>query len=165
MGAPVETLADLIPEVPRAICVGVNPAPVSVEAGHYYQGRLGQRFFSRLDRAGVFHASAGIFEDDAAFGEGIGFTDVVKRPTARANELAPAELRHGRDVLEETLSQLPATALICPFKTAATALLGDFDGSGWLQPTFANHRVFVMPGPYERRELVDAVLAMLLPGL
>ncbi len=34
MGSEVETLADLIPVVLRVICVGINPAPTSVAAGH-----------------------------------------------------------------------------------------------------------------------------------
>lgn len=53
MGQEIETLADLIPDTPRAICVGINPAPPSVTAGHYFQGRQGQRFYARLRRAGL----------------------------------------------------------------------------------------------------------------
>lgn len=40
MGEEVETLADLIPTEARVMCVGINPAPVSVTAGHYYQGNF-----------------------------------------------------------------------------------------------------------------------------
>ena len=43
MGTPVLTLRDLWPEQPRAVIVGLNPSLRSVEVGHYYQGRLGQR--------------------------------------------------------------------------------------------------------------------------
>ncbi len=53
MGEQVTTLADLLRPGLRAVCVGINPSPVSVEAGHYYQGRLGQVFFARLREAGV----------------------------------------------------------------------------------------------------------------
>lgn len=53
MGEKIETLADLLPNRPLAVCVGLNPAPVSVAVGHYYQGLLGQRFWSRLSRAGL----------------------------------------------------------------------------------------------------------------
>lgn len=52
-GEPVEPLADLLRPGLRAVCVGINPSPVSVAAGHYYQGRLGRLFFSRLYEAGV----------------------------------------------------------------------------------------------------------------
>lgn len=36
MDAEVLTLADVWPESPRAMIVGLNPAPASVAAGHYY---------------------------------------------------------------------------------------------------------------------------------
>jgi TDG/mug DNA glycosylase family protein len=39
MGSRVETLADLIPTDPRVLCVGINPAPISVAAGHYFGTR------------------------------------------------------------------------------------------------------------------------------
>ncbi|HEY6058938.1 MAG TPA: hypothetical protein VIV06_12970, partial [Candidatus Limnocylindrales bacterium] len=39
-GRPLETLADLPPVRGRLLFVGLNPSPVSVEAGHYHQGRL-----------------------------------------------------------------------------------------------------------------------------
>ena len=54
MGEPVLTLAALWPEQPRAMIVGLNPAPASVEVGHYYQGRSGQRQLLRLADAGLF---------------------------------------------------------------------------------------------------------------
>jgi hypothetical protein len=84
MGVEVATLEDLLAEGLRAVCVGINPAPVSVAAGHYYQGRAGQRLFSRLRDAGVIPVGGGGYEDDAAFAAGVGFTDIVKRPTPSA---------------------------------------------------------------------------------
>ena len=47
-GTAVETLADLPPLRDRLLFVGLNPSPVSVAAGHYHQGRLGQTFWRRL---------------------------------------------------------------------------------------------------------------------
>ena len=47
-GVAVETLADLPPLRDRLLFVGLNPSPVSVEAGHYFQGRLGRPFWRRL---------------------------------------------------------------------------------------------------------------------
>jgi double-stranded uracil-DNA glycosylase len=83
LGVRVETLEDLLRPGLRAVCVGINPAPASVAAGHYYQGALGQKFFARLRRIGVVPAKTR-WEDDAAFAVGIGFTDIVKRPTRAA---------------------------------------------------------------------------------
>ena len=52
-GVAVETLADLPPRRDRLLFVGLNPSPVSVTAGHYHQGRLGQTFWRRLMTARV----------------------------------------------------------------------------------------------------------------
>ena len=161
MGTEVDTLADLLPSRPRAVCVGINPAPTSVAAGHYYQGRQGQRFFARLVQTGVLEPVTDGFEDDAAVAAGVGFTDVVKRPTRRADEVSSDELRHGRELLESKLLLVGATALIFPFKAAAVALVGRFRGNGWLEEPFAGCRLFVMPGPYEKRESADSTLAKL----
>lgn len=165
MGTEIETLADLIPADPKFVCVGINPAPTSVAVGHYYQGRQGQRFFARLVQAGVLQPVSGGFEDDAAVAAGVGFTDLVKRPTARADEVRPDELRHGREVLERKLTHTGAPALVFPFKAAAVALVGRFEGNGWLPRRFAGCRLFVMPGPYEKRASVDATIATLRPQL
>lgn len=50
-GVQVKTLEDLLRPGLRAVCVGINPAPDSVAAGHYYQGKLGQAFFQRASVA------------------------------------------------------------------------------------------------------------------
>lgn len=165
MGEDIETLADLLPVPARIVCVGINPAPTSVAAGHYYQGRQGQRFFARLAQAGVLRFAGEGFEDDAAVAAGIGFTDVVKRPTGRADEVTAAELRFGRQVLEDKLAALGGPALVFPFKQAAVALVGRFEGNGWLDQTFAGCRLFVMPGPYERRDSADRTIATLAAAL
>jgi TDG/mug DNA glycosylase family protein len=125
LGTVVETLADLIPEAPRAICVGINPAPISVAVGHYYQGRQGQRFFRRLRHAGVLGAEHEGFEDDAAVKQGLGFTDIVKRPTARADQITAAERRQGARILAEKLEAVHAPALIFPFSFAGDVTGGE----------------------------------------
>jgi double-stranded uracil-DNA glycosylase len=158
-GEKVETLADLLRPGLRAVCVGINPSPVSVAAGHYYQGSLGRRFWQRLQEAGVIEEAGTGREDDAAFLSGIGFTDIVKRPTPRADAITAAELAEGRELLEERLRRYKPALLIFTYKKTATTLFGRFDGHGH-RPEFelANARVFVMPGPYERRDLVTAAL-------
>jgi TDG/mug DNA glycosylase family protein len=118
MGDEVETLTDLFPSEPRAVCIGIKPAPMSVAAGHDYRGREGQRFFSRLRQAGILSSVPEGFEDDGAFADGIGFTDVVKRPTARADELTTAEKRYGTKLLAEKLKRIGAPALIFSFNAA-----------------------------------------------
>lgn len=89
---------------------------VSVEAGHYYQGRLGQLFYARLREAGLLPTDTAGYEDDALFVRGVGFTDLVKRPTARAQELPPEEYEHGRAALVEKLTAAGAPLVIFTYK-------------------------------------------------
>ena len=165
MGAPVDTLADLLPPSTRTVIVGVNPAPPSVEAGHYYQGQLGQRLWQRLERCGLLSPTAGQWEDDAAVATGLGFTDIVKRPTSSAGGLHPGEREHGAALLLEKLETLRPTAVIFTFKDAAQTMIGPVGGFGWIAgATIADASVFVMPGPYEARANVDLALASLAAG-
>lgn len=161
MGEEVETLNDLLRPGLRGVVIGINPSPVSVAAGHYYQGRNGQRFFDRLEQAGVVTPGDG-FEDDRAFRARLGFTDLVKRPTPDAQGLRAGEKEHGRPILEEKLLRLKVPRIIFTFKESAKALLGNFAGHGLRPDTFlAGAEVFVMPGPYERLDRVSIAISSL----
>src|SRR2546422_2743593 len=52
-GQTTATLADLPPDRGGLLFVGLNPSPVSVEAGHYHQGHLGRMFWARLVKASI----------------------------------------------------------------------------------------------------------------
>jgi TDG/mug DNA glycosylase family protein len=162
MGEEVETLEDLLQSGLRAICVGVNPSPVSVASGHYYQGRIGQRFFRRLRAAGVLPAAARGHEDDIAFAAGVGFTDIVKRPTPNAKALPAAEFEYGRQRLIDKLETYRPELVIFTFKKTAQVLLGSFHGNGFLPDLHLAHSdVFVMPGPYESADTAAATMRTL----
>jgi double-stranded uracil-DNA glycosylase len=159
MGSEVETLADLLDPGQRVVCIGINPSPVSVAVGHYYQGTLGKRFWGRLQSAGLLPRELTGFEDDAAFAEGIGFTDIIKRPSPRANELTPAEYQHGEEGIRAKLDQNEPGLIIFTFKKVAVALCGPFHGFG-LDPQLrvGGIEAFVMPCPYEANERVSPAL-------
>jgi TDG/mug DNA glycosylase family protein len=160
-GERIETLADLLRPGLRAVCVGINPSPVSVAAGHYYRGRVGQRFWARLRQADVLNEAPG-FEDDTAFAAGIGFTDIIKRPSPRADDLSAAELERGRAELREKLLACEPGLLVFTFKKTAVALFGQFEGYGHRPELgLAGIPTFVMPGPYERADRVAAALTEL----
>ena len=158
MGAPVTTLADLLCPGLKAVVIGINPAPVSVTAGHYWQGNTGRTLWRRLERVGLLPIKIDGYEDDAAFAAGVGFTDVVKRPTASASGLKPGELEHGIAVLEDKLAATAAPLVIVVFKAAAVALFGTFSGNGFIGKQLGPCTVFVMPGPYEAAATADKTL-------
>jgi TDG/mug DNA glycosylase family protein len=160
-GSSVETLDDLLRPGLLAVVVGINPAPVSVAAGHYWQGSTGRTLWRRLRRVGLLPDDHAGFEDDAAFAAGVGFTDVVKRPTRGAADLASGELESGRGELEGKLIDAKVPLVIFAFKKAAVTLLGPFDGNGFVPARLGGAEVFVMPGPYESAETADATLRTL----
>ena len=162
IGVEVETLEDLLADNLRAVCVGINPSPVSLAAGHYYQGRAGQRFFARLREAGVISQTNDGYEDDAAFRAGIGFTDIVKRPTPSAKDVRPEEYAHGREVLDAKFDRYRPSLVIFTFKKTAEILFGRFAGNGFMPDLrLAHSDVFVMPGPYESGATAQATLRRL----
>lgn len=155
MGAQIETLEDLLRPGLRAVCVGINPAPASVHAGHYYQGSLGQGFYERLRRAGLLPRESG-WEDDLAFENGIGFTDIVKRPTGKASEVRREEFEHGRELLRAKIETVAPGLVIFTFKKTADVLLGPIAGNGLIHGRqLAGAPIFVMPGPYAARAEVE----------
>jgi G:T/U-mismatch repair DNA glycosylase len=83
-GRRVTTLAELLRPGLRAVVVGINPSPVSVKVGHYYQGRYGKVLWKRLQAAGILHDLEPGAEDEGAFQQGFGFADVLREPTPNA---------------------------------------------------------------------------------
>ncbi len=165
-GEEIETLRDLLRPGLLAVVVGINPSIVSVDTGHYYQGRIGRRLWQRLCQAGLVPKSPRGGEDDAAFAAGVGFTDVVKRPTARANELPADEYRLGAQRVARRLEAARPKLVIFTYKRAAECLLGRFQGNGFLpNVTVADAPVFVMPGPYEPADRVTRTLDQLTQWL
>ena len=151
MGTKVDTLADLLRPGLRAICIGINPAPISVRAGHYYQGNLGQRVMQRLEDAGIIPTGGDVWADDWAFAHGVGFTDIVKRATNSEKEIYPAEYKFGRSDLHRKIREFQPPLVIFTFKKVAEVLFGPFQGHGFVESlSLASSRVFVMPGPYEK---------------
>ena len=158
MGNEIETLEDLLRPGLRAICIGINPALTSVRAGHYYQGTLGQRFYERLRRAALLPVEPG-WEDDLAFAHGIGFTDIVKRPTTNAAEVRPAEFEYGRELLRAKVEAAPPRLVIFTFKKAAEVLCGSIAGNGMVPSReLGGAPIFIMPGPYATRAEVEQQL-------
>jgi TDG/mug DNA glycosylase family protein len=157
-GRPVETLEDLPPARDKLLFVGLNPSPVSVEAGHYHQGRLGRAFWGRLMRTGILPADTPVDSaDDALVAAGHGITDLLKWPTAR-DEATDGELRAGVGTLWQKISLWRPAAVVFVYKRAAEAAAGRSLGEPWGQlvgVALAGRPCFLMPGPYAPTREVD----------
>jgi TDG/mug DNA glycosylase family protein len=163
-GDRVETLADLPPLRDRLLFVGLNPSPVSVEAGHYHQGRLGRTFWRRLMTAGVIPAATPIeAADDALLAAGHGITDLLKVPTAR-DEATDSALTAGVGPLWQKIAIWRPAAVVFIYKRAASISAGRALTEPWGQlpgVALAGRPCFLMPGPYAPVEQVDEGLNFL----
>lgn len=150
-GQPTETLVDLPPLRDRLLFVGLNPSPVSVEAGHYHQGRLGRMFWRRLIQAGLLPEDTSIeTADDALMAAGHGITDLLKGPTPR-DDATDRELTAGVGPLWQKIAIWRPAAIVFVYKRAASVCAGRELDEPWGQlegVALAGRPCFLMPGPY-----------------
>jgi double-stranded uracil-DNA glycosylase len=163
-GASVETLADLPPLRDRLLFVGLNPSPVSVEAGHYFQGRLGQALWRRLMLAEILPRDTPVeTADDVLVAAGHGLTDLLKVPSPR-DEATDAILRAGVGPLWHKIAIWRPAAIVFVYKRAAEIAAARTLAEPWgkLQGVALSGRpCFLMPGPYAPTAEVDAGLNLL----
>lgn len=163
-GVAVETLADLPPLRDRLLFVGLNPSPVSVAAGHYFQGRLGRAFWERLIVAQILPRDTPIeTADDMLVAAGHGLSDLRKVPSAR-DTATDSELRAGVGPLWQKIAIWRPAAVVFVYKRAAEIAAGRSLTEPWGQlvgVALSGRPCFLMPGPYAPSAEVAAGLNLL----
>ncbi|HUN40625.1 MAG TPA: mismatch-specific DNA-glycosylase [Acetobacteraceae bacterium] len=158
--SPSHTLPDLLHEGIELVFVGINPSLYSVAQGHYF-ARKTNRFWPCLSRSVLsrpVRQALGVeillpIHDQLLPVHGIGFTDVVKRPTAKAADLGRDEFAAGAAALVARLKRSqPRVACfqgMMGYRPVAAALgLGTRDLALGLQPAIlGTTQVFVVPSP------------------
>lgn len=161
LGERIRTFRDLIPPNPRALFVGLNPSPVSLDAGHYHQGRLGKRMWRRLeDHRVIPQPPEGMFHDEWLYRLGVGLTDLVKRPSRRGDVLTSEDFAHGRARLLDLIGRAQPPLLCFVYKTAAEKALARRlrKPPGLLEDSLLGTPAFLLPGPYADNRTVRATL-------
>jgi double-stranded uracil-DNA glycosylase len=98
------TLPDYLRPGLDIVFVGINPGAYSAKVGRYFATPR-NRFWAAFNQSGIVNAGRDLGpEDDMRMNDyGIGFTDVVKRPSGSASDIRPAEFKAGAPMLQEKL--------------------------------------------------------------
>ena len=131
----------------RVLFAGINPGLVSAFTGHHF-ARPGNRFWPALHAGGFTPHVLAPAEQHLLPGLGLGITNVAPRATARADELADAELVAGGERLRTLartyrppwLAVVGITAYRVAFGERA-AVVGPQDGR------VGDTRIWVLPNP------------------
>jgi TDG/mug DNA glycosylase family protein len=161
---PFETLPDLLAPGLDLAFVGINPSLYSVRQGHYF-ARATNRFWpafsqSQLSapvRQALGLALLGPAHDQELLRFGIGFTDVVKRPSNNSGQLSPADFQEWAPRLRARLEHY-GVRVACfhgltafrPFLRLGLGQAGIRDGDVQLGPQpyrLGPTRFFVVPNP------------------
>ncbi|WP_238146674.1 mismatch-specific DNA-glycosylase [Ornithinimicrobium murale] len=137
----------------RLLFVGINPG-LWTAATQTHFAHPGNRFYPALLEAGIVQRridpSAGMTEEDRQHlrGRGLGITNLVRRATARADELTMPELREGGEHLRATVRDArPAVVAVAGITAYRSAFGVRGARVGEQAESFEGSRLWVVPNP------------------
>jgi TDG/mug DNA glycosylase family protein len=155
-----QTLPDLLAPELDVVFVGINPSLYSVEHGHYF-ARATNRFWTALSLSKLSELARRTLGIDVLRPEhdtellrfGIGFTDVIKRPTVNVSTLGSAEFENAVPQLLAKLNRY-APCVACfhgltgyrPFQRVALGV-GTLPVLGAQPGRVGAIRLYVVPNP------------------
>ena len=152
----MRTLPDLLEPGLTLVFVGLNPSEYSAREGHYFANPR-NRFWAAFNRSSLLPPAigreCGPADDAVLLNHGIGFTDVVKRPTPQGSGLRAADYRRWAPVLREKLLEFQPALACFHGLMAYKAYLQYVEGEKpapelGLQPSsIGRSKVFVVPNP------------------
>ncbi len=148
----MNTLPDYLKNNLDIVLVGLNPSQVSVERGHYFANPR-NRFWRAFNQSGLVKIPVSMEDDHRLTDHGIGFTDLVKRPSRQASALRAKDYRCDAPILKQKL--LEHQPLIVCFQ--GLMVYGNYlryaEGLklkpqlGLRQQTIGQSQIFVVPNP------------------
>ncbi len=155
-GLPVSPLPDYVRPGLRLLVVGTSPSPYSAWYGMYF-ARPGNRFWPAARAAGLVPAAAGPGDELYLCREqGIGFTDVIKRPHARVAEIGPREWEEGATRLRGLVRRYRPGAVCFVGLAGARAVLGPDVVPGPWPAGLEGAPAFVLPSTSGRQATYGA---------
>lgn len=145
-GCRLAQLPDYLAPGLDIVFVGINPGEQSARAGHYYANPRNP-FWLLLHKAGLTPRQLRPDEDHLLPSFGYGLTDIVKRPSRAVADLATADFRQGRQILERKLLACQPWIVCFNSKTGFVHFFGQraFRGFGRQEVSIGASRVFVLP--------------------
>lgn len=149
----------------RLLFVGINPGLWTAATQTHFAHPV-NRFYPALLRAGIIERavdpSAGMTDEDRAhlLRRGIGITNLVRRATARADELTAEELREGGDRLTATARRTRPAVVAVAGITAYRSAFGVRKALAGRQPEdLEGAQLWVVPNPsgLNAHETVDSL--------
>ena len=138
----IQSLPDSVGPGMQVLIVGLNPSPYSADSGIPY-GRPGNRFWPAALAAGLVSRDRDV--DHALVSHHVGFTDLVRRTTRRAEEVTTREYRTGFERICRLAAWLKPKAT-CFVGLSAWRLVADKKACpGWQERPVGSSRVYVMP--------------------
>jgi TDG/mug DNA glycosylase family protein len=140
----LRTLPDTVGPGMRTLLVGLNPSEFSADRGVPF-ARAGNRFWPAALASGLVTRDRD--PDRALRADGVGMTDLVKRATARADQLAPDEYRAGATRVAALVEWLEPGSVCFVGLTGYRVAVDRKAQTGWQTQPFGGRPAYVMPNP------------------
>jgi TDG/mug DNA glycosylase family protein len=138
----LETIPDTVaPQMKMLVC-GLNPGKISSDLGVSF-AKKGNRFWPAALAAGIVTTDRA--PDHALLHSGVGFTDLAKRTTTRADEINGAEFRSGASRIERLVRWLQPDVFLMVGLTGWRQSVDRKAASGWQPTAFGGRPVYLMP--------------------
>jgi double-stranded uracil-DNA glycosylase len=164
-------LPDIIAGHLDVLFCGINPGLKAAATGHHFAGR-NNRFWRVIHLAGFTPQEMSPQEDRAILRYGCGLTSVVKRPTARADQLSPKEFISAAAGFEQKIARYAPRFVAFLGKAAYCGLSGQRDVAWGLQPNrMQDAAIWILPNPsgrnraYSLGQMIEAYRALYLAML
>ena len=147
LAAHNKRVPDLVAKDLIVLFAGINPGLYTAAIGRHF-GRPGNRFWPAIYAGGFTPRLFSPFESDLLLELKLGITNVVERPTARADELTNDELRTGGKRLERKVKRWRPTVVafvgIGPYR-----IISGVRGArvGLQKEPFGGSHAWVLPNP------------------
>jgi double-stranded uracil-DNA glycosylase len=145
-----DALPDILAKHLDVLFCGINPGLTAAATGHHFAGRS-NRFWRVIHLAGFTPVEITPEEDRTILNYRCGLTTVVKRPTARADQLAPGEFIAAARAFNQKVARQAPRYLAFLGKAGYAGLSGQRNIPWGRQPTlFQGAIVWILPNPSGR---------------